>query len=78
MSIKRAPLRAGEGKIALAELLLAQTTAKQMALRNGGDRRIGTFLFDVREYLDDAVDDEQARFMPPGMAAGLIVSDPAW
>ena len=51
----------GEGHIALAELLMAQTTAKQMALRDGGGRSVGTFMFDVREYREDAVDDEQVR-----------------
>ena len=54
----------GEGQIALEELLTAQTTAKQMPLRNGGDRRIGTFLFDVREFREDAVEDEQVRVTP--------------
>ena len=48
---------------------MAQTTAKQMALRNGGDRRMGTFLFDVREYREDAVDDEQVRLTKPHAAA---------
>ena len=54
---------AGEGHIALAELLMAQTTAKQMALRDVSGRPIGIFMFDVREYREDAVDDEQVQFM---------------
>ncbi len=51
--------RSGEGNIALEELLMAQTTAKQMPLCNAGGRQIGTFLFDVREFREDAVEDEQ-------------------
>ncbi len=40
---------------------MAQTTAKQMALRDVSGRPIGTFMFDVREYREDAVDDEQVQ-----------------
>ena len=62
----------GEGKIALEELLMARTTAKQMPLHNGGNRQIGTFLFDVREYREDAVEDEQVRLMLTHAAADLV------